>query len=204
MIKINQILLLVIITTLLVSCESVKVMSEYDKKQDFKQYKSIKFYGWSENSGQVLNTYDKERLENAISLEFRKRGHKFVKENNDLIVSLYIITERSIQEAKNTNMYVSASVGPAYGYGGYGMGGYYGYGPGWGWGTGYTTQIKTEKKDITYGTLVISVYDASKEELIWEGIGIGSIGENPRNREANLNKAITRIMDRYPVRKISK
>ncbi|MCU4177195.1 DUF4136 domain-containing protein [Carboxylicivirga sp. N1Y90] len=193
-------LLVIFMAITMVSCDSVKVMTEKDKSVDFKGYKSVKFYGWTDNSDQILRNFDKERIENAISMEFRKRGHKVVKEDNDLLVSLFVVSQSHIQKQSNTNITVGVSTG--YGMGGYGYGGYYGYGPGWGWGTHYHTTLKVDKETMRTGTLVISVYDARNEVLVWEGVGMGTISDEGGKRQHEVNEIISKIMYKYPVRKI--
>ncbi|MBS2098506.1 DUF4136 domain-containing protein [Carboxylicivirga linearis] len=190
--KFNLLVALFIIA--LTSCDGIKVMSDYDKSVDFEKYETIQFYGWEENSDQILSKFDKERIENAVSLEFRNRGHQIVESNAELVVSLFIITKTETRETATTEYY-----------GGYGP--YFGYGPQWGWGPGYGygyASTTIDKQDFQVGTLVISVYDRSKKELIWEGVGQGSVGENTSNREARLNHAIGKIMYKYPVKPLRK
>jgi len=181
-------LLVAFFLIVLTSCDGIKVMSDYDKSVDFTKYKTIQFYGWEENSDQILSKFDKERIENAVSREFKNRGHQIVESNADLVVSLYIITKTEIREMATTDYY-----------GGYGP--YFGYGPRWGWGPGYGYASTTiENHEFMVGTLVVSVYDRAKKELVWEGVGQGSVGESTSNREARLNHAIGKIMYKYPVK----
>jgi len=179
---------------LLSSCSGLTVMSDLDKSVDFTQYKTFEYYGWTDNSDQILNRFDKERLEEAFGNEFLSRDLKIVeKGQGELIVSLYIVTEQKTQTTANTT-----SMG---GMGGYG--GYYGYGPGYGWGGGHSTTTFNEY-DYTDGTLIVSVFDAEKEQLIWESVGKGTINENPKKREANIPKAVAQIMSKYPVQPAGK
>ena len=174
---------------LLSSCSSLTVVSDLDKSVDFTQYKNFEYYGWTDNSDQILNRFDKERLEEAFGNEFKSRNLTIVeKGQGDIIVSLYIVTQQKTQTTANTT-----SMG---GMGGYG--GYYGYGPGYGWGGGHSTTTFSEY-DYTDGTLIVSVYDAEKEQLIWESVAKGTINENPQKREANITKVVAQMMKKYPV-----
>jgi len=178
---------------ILSSCSSLTVLSDLDKTVDFTQYKTLEYYGWTDNSDQLLNRFDKERLEEAFGNEFRSRNLEIVeKGEGELVVSLYIVTQQKTQTTATTS-----SMG---GYGGYG--GYYGYGPGYGWGGGHSTTTFNEY-DYTEGTLIISVYDAKKEQLIWESVGKGTINENPQKREASIGKTVAYIMKPYPVEPVS-
>lgn len=180
----KKIIISFIVGILISSCSSIKVVSDYDKTVDFSKQKTLEYFGWEDNSDAILNRFDKERIEKAFGEEFRKRGIEVVEENADIIVSLYIVTEKKTQTTANTTHM-----------GGYG--GYYGYGPGYGWGTGHSTTTYNEY-DYTEGTLIVSVYDAKEKLLIWEGIGKGTIDENPKNADEKTKKAVTAIMQQYP------
>jgi len=177
---------------LLSSCSGLTVVSDLDKTVDFTQYKTFEYYGWTENSDQILNRFDKERIEEAFGNEFLSRNLKIVeKGQGEIIVSLYIVTQQKTQTTAHTS-----------GMGG-GYGGYYGYGPGYGWGGGHSTTTYSDY-DYTEGTLIVSVFDAKKEQLIWESVGKGTINDNPQKREASIGKTVAYIMKEYPVDPVSK
>ncbi len=188
----RKLFFLLVAGVVLSSCSGIKVVSDLDKTVDFTQYKSLEYFGWTDNSDQILNRFDKERIETAFGNEFRNRGMKTAEEGQgDVIVSLYIVTEQKTQTTAHTS-----SMGGMGGMGGYG--GYYGYGPGYGWGGGHSTTTYNEY-DYVDGTLIISVYDAEKKELVWEAVGKGTINENPQKREANTAKTAAYMMKYYPI-----
>ncbi len=191
----KKLLLFIFLGSIFTSCSSVKIKSDYDKNIDFTQYKTLEYYGWADDSDKILNRFDKERMEEAAGNEFKKRGMEFVKSGGDLVVALFIVTQDKTQVTATTT-----------GYGGYGgYGGYYGYGPGWGYGGGMSSSYTTYNEyDYTVGTLAISVYDAKKEQLVWEGIAEGEINDNPQKREKNIPTTIAKIMAMYPIKPISK
>ncbi len=51
---------------LLSSCSTLTVVSDLDKTVDFTKYKKFEYYGWTDNSDQILNRFDKERIEVAF------------------------------------------------------------------------------------------------------------------------------------------
>lgn len=181
---------------LLSSCATTKVKFDYDKSIDFTEFKTFEYYGWADNSDEILNQFDKDRIEKSFGKEFKNRGMSFVESNGDLVVTLYIVTEKKTETTATTT-----SMGG--GYGGYGYGGYYGYGPRYGWGTGYSTTTYN-KYDYTVGTLIIDVYDAKNKRLIWESIGTKTVDENPQTRDESIPKAVNAIMKPYPVQPIKK
>ncbi len=180
---------------MLYSCNTMTVMSDKDSKVDFANYKTVEYYGWTDNSDKILSSLDKKRIEEAFGNEFKSRGLKFAeKGTGDMIVSLYVVTEAKTKTVANTSTdYIG-------GMGGYGYGGYYGYGPGYGWGTGYANSTTTYSQyDYKVGTLVISAYDAKRKELIWEAVATKTVDSNPKSPESKINAAVAKIMTKYPI-----
>jgi len=173
------------------ACSGIKVFSDADPTVDWSQYSTLEYYGWAEESDQILTRFDKERIERAFAEEFKKRGFSIVESGGDMIVSLFIVVEQKTgQTAYTTHM--------GGGYGGY-YGGYYGYGPGYGWGGGHSTTT-IQEYDYGVGTLVCDVFDTEKEVLIWEGIGTETVSEDPAKRETTIPHSIKAIMAKFPVR----
>lgn len=175
---------------LLVSCSGLQVTSDYDNTVNFTQYSTISFYGWAEDSDAIMSQFTKSRIEKAFQEQFERRGLTFVKEGGDLIASLYIVTEQKVR----TTAHTTHMGGYRYGYGGY-----YGYGPGWGWGGGYSHTTYTDTP-YTTGTLIVSVFDSEKEQLVWESVGNGNVQENTRSEERVINFYVNEIMKPYPIK----
>lgn len=185
----------VLLTIILSSCSSLKVTSDVDSSVDFSQYKTFEYYGWAEESDQVMNDFDKKRIETAFGNEFSKRDMEYVEKGGDLIVTLFIVVKEKTEKTANTT-----HMG---GYGGY-YGRYYGYGPGWGWGgagMGHSTTTISEY-DYKEGTLVVDVFDAKEKKLVWEGIAKNTISEDPQARERNIPKAVAALMKNFPVKPV--
>jgi len=190
----KQFLALVTLVTalLLGSCSSIQVTYDYDKTVDFTKFTTYSFHGWAKDSDKLLSPFDKDRFENAFKEQFDSRNLKFEKEGGELIVALYIVTEKKTKQVANTT-----NMG---GYYGWGYGGYYGYGPGWGWGAPMGNSITTiSNYDYTVGTLVVDVFDATNKKLIWEGVGTKTIDDDPASRDKNIEKSVAAIMAQYPV-----
>ena len=186
------VILFLLAAVVLGGCSGIKVVADFDPTVDFTQYKTFEYYGWIEESDRVLNDLDRGRIENAFGAELLARGLEFVEDGGDLVVGLFIVAQQKTQTTAHTTQ-----MG---GYGGYG--GYYGYGPGWGWGGGHSTTTYSEY-DYVEGTLVCDIYDKAKEQLVWEGIGTGTINENPKNRDQSIPAAVKQIMAKYPVQPIA-
>ena len=51
----------------------------------------------------------------------------------------------------------------------------------------------------TEGTLFIDIIDASKKELIWQGIGSGALAfRNIEKREDRIKEFVKEILEKYP------
>jgi len=181
------------------SCaSSIKVSSQYDHEVDFNQYKTYSYLGWSNNSGDLMNDFDKRRVEAAFAYEFENRGMKYVETGGDVEISLFLVTEQKTATTAYTNHYGAG--GPSgYGYGG-GYGGYY-YGSAWGWGGGYSSTSYHEY-DYTQGTLVCDVFDAKEKKLVWQSVGSGTVDDDSSSRDKGIPKAVAKIMSGYPVQPI--
>lgn len=185
----------VLIVFILGSCNSIQVTYDYDKTVDFTKFKTASFHGWEKDSDKVLNPFDKQRIEQSVKSEFENRGIQYVKEGGELVVGLYIVTQKKTEQVANTT-----SMG---GYAGWGYGGYYGMGPGWGWGAPMASVTTVSNVDYTVGTLVIDVFSTADKKLIWEGRGTKTVGDsNPQSNEERVSKAVSAIMTDFPVKKL--
>jgi len=87
------------------------VTSDHNKTVDFSKFKTYSYYGWTEESDQILNRFDKERIENAFADEFEKRNIKFVERDGSIIVSLFIVVEQKTSKTAYTNHYGTGGMG---------------------------------------------------------------------------------------------
>lgn len=172
------------------SCASFKKASYVNNKLDFDQYKSLAYFGWSKGSGSLINDAERTRIEKAFGAEFRGRGIeiKTLADEYDLVVSLFIIFDKTTTVTAYNSHY---GAGMYNGQVGFGSGFGYGY-----FGTTYS------ENDHVEGTLIIDVIDAKTKELIWQGVEKGFVDPNPANREKNLPKTVAKIMSSYPIKKI--
>ncbi len=96
----------------LASCSSISFTSDKDPDADFRQYKTLSYYGWADESSKVLNQLEKTRIETAFADEFKKRGISIQETGGDIIVSLYIVVDQKTGVTAYNNYY---GAGP-YGY----------------------------------------------------------------------------------------
>jgi hypothetical protein len=180
---------IIIIALFINSCSSLKTNYDYDKSVDFSQYESFEYYGWAENSDNILNDLEKKRIEGAFAEEFFKRGLELVRNDGDMVVSLFIVVDQKTSKTAYTNHY---------------GGGPYMYGAGWGWYGGYgayggmSTTTYTES-DYLEGTLIVDVFDKESKKLIWQGTAQKVIEENPQKRAQNIPKVAAALMRKFPI-----
>ncbi len=156
------------------SCSTVRVAADYDEQANFSTYKSFAFYKPGIDKADISDL-DKKRILRAIEADMIAKG--FTKSQNpDILVSIFTKTK------ENVNIYQS-NIG--YGYG-------WGWNP-WFWNAGYNTVSRT-----TEGTLYIDLIDASKKELVWQGMGTAALTENVNRKQERMNEIVAAILEKYP------
>lgn len=172
--------LIIIVSTLLLSCTTITVKTDFDLGQDFSKYKTYRFTG-KKIPGDALeeNQLLKNRVISSIERSLKEKG--FVQENAtevDFIVVAHAGIKGQMQE---TNW------GGTHGYGW--------YDPWYGAGGGRT--------DVTYyeqGTLIIDIVNAEKKVLVWRGLaqGIVKTYSDPEEQQENLNDTVAEILSTFP------
>jgi hypothetical protein len=188
-------LLCIFLIGMLSGCSNMKVFSDKDNSEDFTQFKTFEFLGWSNEIDQQLSPFDKERIEESFVMEAAKRGLSGVEKDGDIIVTLFVTGEvRTKQTATTTTT-------------GMGMGTMGGRGrgmrsPGWGWGGGMAvTQSHTVINETNYlvGTLMLEIFDREDKKLIFQAMGTKTVDQDPQKRQKQLPKLVAEIMKEYPV-----
>ena len=161
-----------------ISCSSVKVNSDYDKKVDFTQYKTYAFYKTGIDKVEISDL-DKKRILRSIDESLTAKG--FTKsETPDLLINFFT-KEREQVDVNQFNM------GWGYGWG-------WGWNP-WMWGGNTTVSRYPE------GTLYIDLIDAKKKELIWQGEGEGVLTKDTNKKDEVIKEFVTKILEQYPPQK---
>jgi Domain of unknown function (DUF4136) len=153
----------------------------FDKDTDFSK---LKTYKWVEIKGaQQVDSLTDKQIKDAVDAGLAQKGLTKVDDNADIFVGY--------QTAIGTEkQFTSYNTGWGYGPGWYG-GGW--YGPSGGMTTGSTSTIYT-------GQLVLDMYDPPDHDLIWRGVASKSLDPKakPEKREKNLNKAVAKLLKKYP------
>lgn len=162
----------------LISCSSVRVNADYDKKANFSAYKSYAYFKSGIDKAEISDL-DKKRILYAIDDVMATKG--FAKsETPDLLISIFTKEREVVDVYQN-----------------------YGFGWGWGWGPGlgmgYSRAITTPE-----GTLFIDIIDAKTKELIWQGQGTGYLSSNTDKKEERIKEFVSKILEQYPPQQLKK
>lgn len=165
---------------------------DFDKKIDFKKYKTFRFepgkiirrLGLKDTSTTFLNRY----VDEAVTQSLLAKGLSVSQHNPDLVIT-YLAGAREKQEVQN---YMS---NPGF----YAYAGFYGYGMGGWWGPRWNNFWVRNYEE---GTVIIDIYDAHKAELIWRAYAISSI--NNFNEKKFVEKQIKKTFKHFPPRTTDK
>lgn len=145
-----------------------QVSVNYNHSQSFSQFHT---YAWgSNNANQVQNSILAQVAQQEIDAALQGKGWQKVQENQNPDV---IVTGNGGMKQQT-----SYSAWGMRGIGG-GMGG-----------------ITPEQNVI--GTLIVDLYDAKDQSLIWRGIAQGTLNNNGNKNQQLVQKAITKMFKQWP------
>ena len=171
-----------------------KIYINYDKDYD---RSTIKTYAWMETAQTSVRDSDPllhSRIVNGIEHYITLGGLTETDGDPDV----YITYHGSSKQELSVN---TSSIGVGYGYpSGWGYGPYGGYGGYYGhyYGTVYSGMATTTVTYYQVGTLVIDVWDADTQKLIWRGTAANvTLTDNPKKMAKKLDKALRKMVDKW-------
>ena len=167
-------IVLTLFVLIFTSCSSVRVVTDYDRSQNFSNLKTYAFLKDGVDKTKI-NDLDKRRILRAIDKNLLEKG--FQKSNDpDLFINIFTKERQEINiYNQNLNM------------------------PGWGWGWGPSLGWnQTSVSRASNGTLYIDIINAKNRELIWQGSGEGILTSDIRKKEERINEFVKSILDKYP------
>jgi hypothetical protein len=175
--------MVVLVATLLQAGCATKptVRSDYDHSADFAKYRTFNFASPLSTDKMGYSSLVTQQLKSAVQTQLEQRGYRLDTRNPDLLVNF----SGKLQEKQD----IESTPGPYYGY----RTGFYGAWPGYSMGNEVYTVNYTE------GTLNVDMVDASRMQMVWEGVIVGEVTkEHLQNREAAIDKAVAEIFTKYP------
>ena len=168
-----------------------KIYIDYDKEYDGSNTKT---FAWSETKETSLAETEPSLhslIINTIAEHITASGVKQVDNDPDVYVTYHGSTKEEL--SLDTTHYGYGVGTMSYGrYGGYG--GYYGRYYGGGYGGSSTTTVRS----YLIGTLVVDIWDAKTEKLVWRGIAANiTISENPHKLDKNIEKALRKMIKKW-------
>jgi len=191
------VLTVIVLGTIMMGCSGIRVTTDYDPLTDFSGYRT---YAWlpepPERSGdyRVDNAIVSKRITNAVERQLQAAG--FVPsdlESASFLIAYHVALTERIDITAYDNFY---------GYYGSYWGGYPGYYGGLG--GVYSPDVYVRYYDE--GTVVLDIIDPKTRNLVWRGSAQSRVDDSdtPEERDARVNEAYRRILERFPPGKMQK
>jgi len=167
---------------LLAACASKpEIRADGDPSVNLASFKSFGFFDKVSTDKSKYSTMITTRLKDATRRELKRRGYE-ESEQPQLLVNF------STNVENRTEVQSTGTTAGFYGY----RAGMYGA-----WG-GYPQDVYTTH--YQHGTLAIDVVDASKQQLVWQGVAQARLTKDMiENAGATIDSVVTDIFAKYPV-----
>jgi hypothetical protein len=160
------------------------IRADGDPSVDFTQYKTFGFFDQLSTDKSKYATMLTGRLKDATRAELTKRGYQEAPEPQ-----LLVNFSTNVENRTEVN---STGSSAAYGFYGYRAGMYGAWG-------GYPSDVYTTH--YQQGTLAIDMVDASKKQLVWQGIAQARLTKTMLdNPGAAIGSVVADIFEKYPVK----
>ncbi|MCG6910238.1 MAG: DUF4136 domain-containing protein [Deltaproteobacteria bacterium] len=176
-------LLLFALVGLLWGCSGIQVSQDYTVPSDFS---ALKTYDWltkiQPETGDIRvdSSLLDSRIRSAIDASLSQEGYQRITQGKADFYVAYTYEIHSKVESSNVTV-------------GFGMGSLGGYGA-----LGMNTGGNAREYDE--GMLVIDLYDPSKENLLWRGIGTSRVDQHPKPEKAaaRIKEKVEKILSQFP------
>ena len=144
------------------------VSVNYSHSHDFPQYHT---YAWgSNNANQIQNSILAQVAQTDVNSALHAKGLTMVQENQS--PDLILTASGGLKQETTWSAWGMRGIGG-------GMG-------------GISPQQNVD------GTLVVDLYDAKGQELVWRGIAEDTLGNNGNKNQEMVNKAVQKMFKQYP------
>ena len=147
------------------------VQTDFDHQANFAQYKT---YSWQEI--QPGDSLSDSRIKNAVNVQLETKRLTQVADHGDIA----IVAIKTSQKPKTLQT------------------SYDGFGGGWRWrGFGGFGESTTIEQDYQEGTLIIEMYDGTKQ-LVWRDSTESVLSDKADKNEKNLDKGVAKMFKNFP------
>lgn len=177
--------LIVSLILLLAGCSGTRVLhTETGDNADLTRYQSFDFFQ-VKASGDTVSALFTERinvLKEAITVEMERRGYHYTTNHPQLLVNIGIRIKEEVQ-TRETDWRTDGA--PRY----IGQRNY-----------SWKSEV-IEVGRYHEGTVAIHLVDAAENKMVWRGVVRGIVPENQKNVQAEVQKGISILFDKFPVPK---
>ena len=170
-----RIFLLSVIGLLFTGC-ATKAVIDYDKEADFSKYRT---FAWKDSGDDLSDSSPlmHERVIAGIKTRLIAGGYSIVEENPDAFITYYTAERQETTVVTDT------------------MG--YGIGSSWHWGYGGVGATTSHAVTYDVGTLIVDIWDASDNKLVWRASASDTIYEKPEKNEKLLNQMLDSMVEEW-------
>lgn len=159
------------------ACASApKYFINQDSAADLTSYRTFGFFDERDPRKSAYQSVAHRRLKSAIVREMLSRGYRR-SDQPELLVNIHLQRSEDQQPVQGASDYYSYRSGH------------------YAWRAG----VPTVSGDYTEGTLNIDVIDPASQELLWEGIAVGSVSQRMyENLETTIDIVVNKLFDSFP------
>ncbi len=164
-----------IILALLTGCSTMNVQTDYWEEADFTKFQTFR-YSESATTVAVTAPLADQRIVSAIRQGMTASGFTEVEDDADMVVTYYGSTNERLQF---TTTYTGMS----------------GWGIARGMGMGTATTRTTTHQE---GTLVIDIWESSKNQLLWRSTITNTLSRNADRNASKIDRAVSQALSEFP------
>lgn len=177
----KQFLTLLLLSGLVAGCSPVHVTTDFAEGTDFSQFRTFQ-YRDSTASLASSSPLSHQRIVNAIRAGMVSSGLTEVEQNPDVFVTYYGSTD---QQTQFHTTYSSVNT--------------------WSGGRRRSHSMGfdgpssiTRPMTVTEGTLVIDVWDAARNAMVWRGVATSVLSSDPQQTAQTIAQAVAKALSQFP------
>lgn len=157
------------------ACSTLQTAYDYDKKADFRSYKSFSFHEKGLEKLE-MNDLDKRRIIESVTKNLEEKGLKRSEGQADLYVNILSFTKEKVNIYNNNWPYWQGWYGP------------------W-WSGGWGMQ---QVRKYTEGSILIDLVESKTNTLVWEGKGSDLNLDELEGKDERIQAVVKAILAHYP------